>query len=136
MAGGTDGALVDRTQLSCPTSGLEELSGAGVRTTDLAGLLAVDEDGDTLGDAGALTSGLVGEQPTPLDLSRGELAALDDPADGPLLDAGGERAAGLFGFRIDRCVGLLCRRGVQSPRERPGGSPVSVPTSTTPPSWS
>ncbi|MGA9748964.1 MAG: DUF5719 family protein [Nocardioides sp.] len=116
MAGGTDGALVDRTQLSCPTSGLEELSGGGVRTTDLAGLLAVDEDGDTLGDAGVLTSGLVGEEPTPLDLSRGELADLDDPADGPLLDAGGERAAGLFGFRIDRSVASSAVGACVAPR--------------------
>ncbi len=102
VGGGTAGALVDRTQLSCPTSELDELTAPGVRDNAFAGLLADDDAGDPLGVSGDLVSGLGGESGQEIELARGELAPLDDPADGPFLDGRGERAAGLFGFRTDR----------------------------------
>lgn len=112
VAGGTDGALVDRTQLACPTSDLPDLSAAGVRATAQAGLLATDEQGDELGDTGELGSALPGDDPSSLDLGRGELTDLDDPADGPYLDASGDLAAGLFGFRTDRRSGATAASAV------------------------
>ncbi|HEU4337852.1 MAG TPA: DUF5719 family protein [Nocardioides sp.] len=102
VIGGTDGALVDRAQLACPTSDLPDLTGAGVRATASAGLLATDEAGQELGTSGDLGSGLPGDEPRTLDVGRGELVPLEDAADGPSLDASGELAAGLFGFRTDR----------------------------------
>jgi hypothetical protein len=112
VSGGTDGALVDRAQLACPTSDLPDLAGAGVRATASAGLLATDAEGRDLGAAGDLGSGLPGDEPSPLDIGRGELAPLDDAADGPYLDAGGELAAGLFGFRTDRRAGATAASAV------------------------
>lgn len=101
VVGGTEGALVDRTQLSCPATSLPDMTGPGVRAQASAGLVASDETGATLGDGGSVGTGPTGDEPTDLDLARGELAPVEDAADGPFLDAGGERAAGLFGFRTD-----------------------------------
>lgn len=112
VVGGTEGALVDRTQLACPTSDLPDLTAAGVRSTASAGLLGTDEAGQDLGDSGELGTGLPGDEPSDLDLGRGELSPLDDAADGPYLDASGEKAAGLFGFRTDRRSGASAASAV------------------------
>lgn len=101
VVGGTEGALVDRTQLSCPATSLPDMTGRGVRTQAFAGLVAEDETGEALGDGGTVGVGPTGDQPTDLELARGELVPVDDAGDGPSLDAAGERAAGLFGLRTD-----------------------------------
>ena len=101
VVGGTEGALVDRTQLSCPATSLPDMTGRGVRTQAFAGLVADDEAGEALGDGGTVGAGPTGGEPTDLELARGEQVPVDDAVDGPFLDAAGERAAGLFGFRTD-----------------------------------
>lgn len=98
---GTDGALVDRTQLSCPSTSLPDMSGAGVRARAVAGLLANDDEGEPLGDSGAVGAALVGEEPEDIDLRRGTVSPLPSGAQGPYVDAEGEMAAGLFGSRTD-----------------------------------
>ena len=114
VVGGTEGALVDRTQLACPTSDLPDLTGRDVRATASAGLLATDAQGAELGNGGSLGTGLPGDEPSDLDLARGELAPLDEAADGPYLDGRGERAAGLFGFRTDHRGGATPATAVGS----------------------
>ena len=101
VAGGTEGALVDRTQLSCPATTLPDMSGAGVRARAVAGLLATDDEGAPLGDSGSVGSALVGDEPEDIDLPRGAVSPLPSGAEGPFVDAEGEAAAGLFGFRSD-----------------------------------
>jgi hypothetical protein len=114
VVGGTEGALVDRTQLACPTSDLPDLTGGDVRATASAGLLATDAEGTELGVGGSVGTGLPGDEPSDLDIARGELAPLDDDADGPYVDGRGERAAGLFGFRTDRRSGATPATAVGS----------------------
>lgn len=114
VVGGAQGALVDRTQLACPTSDLPGLTGRDVRATASAGLLATDAEGTELGTEGSIGTGLPGDEPTDLDLARGELAPLDDAADGPYLDASGELAAGLFGVRTDHRGGTAPATAVGS----------------------
>lgn len=116
VVGGTEGALVDRTQLSCPATDLPDLTGPGVRTSAPAGLVAEDDAGRTLGDGGEVGTGLPGDEPRELPLRRGEVVPLDDAADGPFLDARGERAAGLFGFRVDRRPGASAVAACTAPR--------------------
>ena len=114
-AGGSQGALVDRTQLACPSTSLPDMSGPGVRVRAVAGLVKTD-DGEPLGESGRVGSGVVGEQPTPLDLRRGNTTSLDSAAQGPYVDAEGERAAGLFGFRTDESSGAGAVGACVSPR--------------------
>jgi hypothetical protein len=102
VVGGAAGALVDRVQLSCPTTDLPELAGPGVRTDAFAGLAGGEVGGERPGASGVLGAGLPGDEPTDLDVGRGALAALDTAGDGPVLDGRGDRAVGLFGFRTDR----------------------------------
>ena len=114
--GGTDGALVDRTQLSCPATSLPDMSGAGVRARAVAGLLATDDEGESLGDSGAIGSALVGEAPEDVDLARGAVTPLPSGGDGPYVDAEGEAAAGLFGFRTDTSSGAGAVGACVAPR--------------------
>ena len=99
--GATEGAPVDRTQLACPATSLPDMSGAGVRARSFAGLLTDDEDGEPLGDSGRVGSGAVGDEPSDIELRRGQVVPLDAGDDAPYLDAEGELAAGLFGHRTD-----------------------------------
>lgn len=114
--GGAEGALVDRTQLSCPTTTLPDMSGAGVRSRAVAGLLAEDEAGGSLGAAGRAGAGAVGETPDDLDLRRGRLTALGAAGDGLVVTADGELAAGMFGFRTDRSGGATAVGACTAPR--------------------
>jgi hypothetical protein len=115
-AGGTEGALVDRTQLACPSTSLPDMSGPGVRARAVAGLAATDDAGEPLGDSGEVGSALVGEDPAPLDLRRGQVAPLDSADQGPYLDADGDLAAGLFGFRTDESSGAGAVGACVAPR--------------------
>lgn len=101
VTGGSEGALVDRTQLSCPSTSLADMSGAGVQARSVAGAVPADDGGEPLGGSGRVDSAVVGGDPADLGLERGRLTPLDSDGDSRFVDAEGELAAGLFGFRTD-----------------------------------
>lgn len=89
--GTAQGALVDRTLLACPDTTDNDLRGRFD-----AGLAPVED----AGDKGVLEAGAVGEGGQPVSISRGGLEQVEGPP-APVLDASGEVAVGLFGFRTD-----------------------------------
>jgi hypothetical protein len=103
------GALVDRTLLACPDD-----PGVKASSRTDVGLAPVDGPSGPLGDEGSLEIGPV-TRGTSSSLARGSLGATaSSPA--PVLDATGEVAAGLFGFRTDQLPRATAVGGCVAPR--------------------
>jgi hypothetical protein len=105
LAGTTAGALVDRTLLACPDTSVPRQ-----RSRTVIGLAPVDGPAGPLGDEGSLTAA-----GTESSLRRGSVETVpSSPA--AVLDARGERAAGLFGFRADQVGRAAAVGGCVVPR--------------------
>ena len=109
LAGAGAGALVDRTLLACP-----ETTTPRLRSRTDVGLAAVEGPSGPLGDRGTLEVGPASEG-APLALGRGSLETTDS-APAPVLDATGEVAAGLFGYRSDQLGLARAVGGCVAPR--------------------
>jgi hypothetical protein len=105
LAGTTAGALVDRTLLACPDTSVPKQRSR----TDI-GLAPVDGPAGPLGDDGSLTA--AGAESS---LRRGSVETVPSSPTA-VLDARGERAAGLFGFRADQVGRAAAVGGCVAPR--------------------